>query len=93
MARKIYTSQEMRDVAKCYTCSEVPLGFDKRDIAAMLRQAADMIERCNWQKSHLDGLLEGKDYALPWVTLNQLVNTEKSIVDFILRGDAWEEEK
>lgn len=42
---KIYNSQDMREVAKCILCSEVCLNFDKRDIAAMLRQAADMMER------------------------------------------------
>ena len=64
---------------------------DKDEVNVMLRYAADMVERCDWQKSHLDGLLEGKDYALTGVTLNQLVNTEKSIVDYILRGDVEKE--
>lgn len=42
---KQYTAQEMRDVAKSLSSSEVSLRFDKRDIAAMLRQAADAMER------------------------------------------------
>ena len=42
---KVYTAQDMRDVAKCLSCSEISLNFDKRDIARMLRQAADMMER------------------------------------------------
>lgn len=43
MAKK-YTAQEMREVAKSLAASEVNLNFDKRDIAAMLRQAADLME-------------------------------------------------
>lgn len=43
MGRK-YTAQEMRKVAKSLFCCEVCLDFDNRDIAAMLRQAADMMD-------------------------------------------------
>ena len=42
---KRYTAQEMREVAKSLSSSEVNLNFDKRDIASMLRQAADEMER------------------------------------------------
>ena len=55
---KIYTSQDMREVAKCLFCSEVCLNFDKRDIAAMLRQAADMMEREEQHKSVHNRIME-----------------------------------
>ena len=42
---KAYTAQDMRDAAKCLSCSEVSINFDKRDISRMLRQAADMMDR------------------------------------------------
>jgi hypothetical protein len=44
---KVYTAQDMRDAAKCLSCSEISLNFDKRDIAGMLRQAADMMDRAD----------------------------------------------
>lgn len=43
---KKYTAEEMRKVAKSFFCNEVCLDFDKRDIANMLRHAAEMLE-CN----------------------------------------------
>lgn len=42
---KVYTSQDMRDAAKCLFACEVDLKHDNRDIARMLRQAADMMDR------------------------------------------------
>lgn len=51
---RVFTAQEMRKVAKSLLSSEVNLDFDKRDIAAMLRQAADAMER-EWD------VLNGKD--------------------------------
>lgn len=41
---KRYTAQDMRKVAKSFLSSEVNLDFDKRDIAAMLRQSADILD-------------------------------------------------
>lgn len=43
---KMYTAQDMRDAAKCLFACEVDLKHDNRDIARMLRQAADDID-CN----------------------------------------------
>ena len=43
MSRR-YTAKDMRAAAKSFACSEVSLTYDKRDIANMLRQAADMME-------------------------------------------------
>ena len=42
---KVYTANDMRAAAKCLSCCEVDLKFDNRDIARMLRQAADMMDR------------------------------------------------
>ena len=42
---KVYTSQDMRDAAKCLFACEVDLKHDNRDISRMLRQAADMMDR------------------------------------------------
>ena len=42
---KAYTSQDMRDAAKCLSCSEVSINFNKLDIARMLRRSADMMDR------------------------------------------------
>lgn len=51
---KVYTAQDMRDAAKCLSCSEVSLNFDKRDIARMLRQSADMMDRAEAEKEESD---------------------------------------
>ena len=42
---KVYTTHDMRDAAKCLFSCQVDLKHDNRDIARMLRQAADMLER------------------------------------------------
>ena len=42
---KVYTAHDMRDAAKCLFACEVDLKHDNRDIARMLRQAADMMDR------------------------------------------------
>ena len=42
---KVYTSQDMRDAAKCLFACEVDLKHDNRDISKMLRQSADMMDR------------------------------------------------
>ena len=42
---KVYTAQDMRNASKCLFACEVDLEHDNRDIARMLRQAADMMER------------------------------------------------
>ena len=44
---KVYTSQDMRDAAKCLFACEVDLKHDNRDISRMLRQAADMMDRAD----------------------------------------------
>ena len=45
LINKVYTAQDMRDAAKCLFACEVDLKHDNRDIARMLRQAADMMDR------------------------------------------------
>lgn len=55
MDRK-YTALEMRKVAKSFFCNEVCLDFDKRDIAAMLRQAADMIDCISKEIERIDSM-------------------------------------
>lgn len=42
---KVYTAQDMRNAAKCLFACEVDLEHDNRDIARMLRQSADMMDR------------------------------------------------
>ena len=47
LINKVYTAQDMRDAAKCLFACEVDLKHDNRDIAKMLRQAADMMDRAD----------------------------------------------
>ena len=60
-----YTAQEMRKVAKSLSSSEVNLCFDKRDIAAMLRQAADDMEREKREKKYEYAVKESGSHILP----------------------------
>lgn len=80
-----------KDCVNACDADEIGECRHKRDIRAALLAYAAMVERCDWQKSHLNGLLEGKDYTLTGVTLRQVVDTEKSIVDYILHGDVGKE--
>ena len=47
LINKVYTAQDMRDAAKCLFSCQVDLKHDNRDIARMLRQAADMMDRAD----------------------------------------------
>ena len=47
MYKVYYTAKDMRAAAKCLFACEVDLEHDKRDIARMLRQAADMMDRAD----------------------------------------------
>lgn len=44
---KVYTRKDMRAAAKCLFACEVDLKHDNRDIAKMLLQAADMVDRAD----------------------------------------------
>lgn len=92
MSRR-YTAQDMRIAAKSFLCSEVSL-IDKRDIAEMLRQAAEMMER---EKKY--------EYAVRtptgWIDEEATQNTLEDIKLFYEDGDTivrrevgeWEEVK
>lgn len=97
MTNKIYTAEAIRHTAENLEWNRAH-GMEAIKIASelvidQLRYAAAMVDRCDRQKSHLDGLLEFKDHELVGVTLRQVVDTEKSIVNYILRGDAGKEER
>lgn len=89
------TSEHYKNMTPCSDAEKEKWYMDaskmEADKAAALLAYAAMVERCDWQKSHLDGLLAGKDYKLTGITLRQVVDTEKSIVDYILHGDAGKE--
>lgn len=92
MSTKTYTAEAIRHTAENLEWNRAH-GMEAIKIASehvidQLRYAAAMVDRCDRQKSHLDGLLEFKDHELVGVTLRQLINNEKSIVDYILHGDA-----
>ena len=62
---KVYTAKDMRAAAKCLFACEVDLEHDNRDIARMLRQAADMLDRADGEAAEkreietLRALVEG----------------------------------
>lgn len=53
---KVYTAKDMRAAAKCLFACEVDLVHDNRDIARMLRQAADMMDRADTEKREIETL-------------------------------------
>lgn len=53
---KVYTAKDMRAAAKCLFACEVDLEHDNRDIARMLRQAADMMDRADTEKREIETL-------------------------------------
>lgn len=65
MYKVYYTEKDMRDAAKCLFACEVDLEHDNRDIARMLRQAADMMGRADGEAAEkreietLRALVEG----------------------------------
>ena len=90
MAGKTYTAQEMYKVADCFICggghdlldgNMETFNFSKKDISAMLRQAAKMRERC-----------EAEITKLPYPPNADDVYMFKRL-NYILRGDAGKEER
>lgn len=94
MPTKIYTAREMRDVAKCYFCSEVPIGFDKRDIAAMLRQAADAEEELASVKASKNRWIQYQETAAGErnACIDELRKKDAEIAQLKARLDAVEKE-
>ena len=81
---KIYTAQEMRDIAENITRVDVMDGLTcrehcypvEKEVKSMLRYAADVVERC--EEARLDF------HSCP---------DERDIINYILRGGAGKEEQ
>lgn len=94
MASKEYTAQEMRKKIKLMLCGlgngivTMPSQESSREVADMLRQAAEMRERCEEVIADVNGPNSKFDYgiATPDFDANE-------IVDYILHGDAVKKEK
>ena len=76
---KVYTANDMRAAAKCLYCCEVDLKFDNRDIARMLIQSADAIEREKAIKNMLAKIGAMAVAPLDGNLLHQKTNGEKVI--------------
>lgn len=100
MASKVYTAQEMREMADCinnikqnempsWKEGEIITGGDLCRSAKMLLQSAEMLERCEKKRKELDEewFFEGAD------NLTMPMEDCYEIIDYILRGDAVKEEK
>ena len=93
MASKIYTAQEIHEAAVSPTyvggVFEVRV---KPEVYEMLEQAADMVERCEKVIARCN---EAKDMSSPTYSFNKhaFAMDLYEIVNYILRGDAWKEEK
>ena len=88
ITRRIYTAQELRDVAQCLyynSHSEFPI-----EAADMLRQAAEMRERAEELKAQCLKICgrETCDHKG-----DKCVCCARDVIDFILRGDAGKEDK
>ena len=100
MINKIYTAQEMRDMAENITRVDVMDGLTcreycypvKQEVKSMLRHAADIQERCEKVIAKCN---EAKDMNSPaWNFDKQAFAMDLSeIIRYILRGDARKEEK
>ena len=94
MASKEYTAQEMRKKIKVMLGGlgngvvTMPSQESSREVADMLRQAAEMRERCEEVIADVNGPNSRFDYgiATPDFDANE-------IVDYILHGDAVKKEK
>ena len=94
MASKEYTAQEMRKKIKVMLGGlgngviTMPSLESSREVADMLRQAAEMRERCEEVIADVNGPNSRFDYgiATPDFDANE-------IVDYILHGDAVKKEK
>ena len=94
MASKEYTAQEMRKKIKVMLGGlgngvvTMPSQESSREVADMLRQAAEMRGMCEEVIAHVNGPSSRFDYgiATPDVDANE-------IVDYILHGDAVKKEK
>lgn len=103
MKIKEYTAQEMREMADAIIneCEDEEAGlvyespakaghiFYPDEASAMLRQAAEMLGRCEEKRKELDEewFYDGAE------NLTIPMNECYKIVDYILRGDAGEEEE
>lgn len=95
MKSKIYTAQEMRDMAENITRVDVMDGLTcrehcypvKQEVKSMLRQAADMVERCEKVIARCN---KAKDMNKPTWNFNKQAFAMDlcEVVNYILRGDA-----
>lgn len=100
MANKIYTAQEMRDMAENITRVDVMDGLTcrehcypvKQEVKSMLRHAAEIQERC---EKVIERCSKAKDMNSPtWNFNKQAFAMDLSeIIRYILRGDAGKEVK
>lgn len=100
MASKIYTVQEMRDMAENITRVDVMDGLTcrkhcyliEKEVESMLRHSAEVVERCEKVIARCN---EAKDMSSPTYSFNKhaFAMDLYEIVNYILRGDTWKEEK
>ena len=100
MANKIYTAQEMRDMAENITRVDVMDELTcrehcyliKKEVKSMLRHAAEMAERC---EKVIERCSKAKDMnSSTWNFNKQAFAMDLcEIVNYIIRGDARKEEK
>ena len=86
-ASRMYTAQEMREMEAIVASGDIG-PMTRARVARMLKQAADMRERCEEVISDVNGPNSRFDHgvATPDFDANE-------IVDYILHGDAGKEEK
>ena len=93
MASKTYTAQEIREasVSPTYVGGVFEVRV-KPEVYEMLEQAADIQERCEKVIARCN---EAKDMSSPTYSFNKhaFAMDLYEIVNYILRGDAWKEEK
>lgn len=93
MASKTYTAQEIRaaSVSPTYAGDDCEVHV-KPEVYEMLEQAADIQERCEKVIARCN---EAKDMSSPTYSFNKhaFAMDLYEIVNYILRGDAWKEEK
>ena len=93
MVSKTYTAQEIREasVSPTYVGGVFEVRV-KPEVYEMLEQAADIQERCEKVIARCN---EAKDMSSPTYSFNKhaFAMDLYEIVNYILRGDAWKEEK
>ena len=73
---KVYTAKDMRAAAKCLFACEVDLEHDNRDIARMLRQAADMMDRADGNAAAMREALMEASIALSLATHHHMTEDD-----------------